>query len=87
MMRELDLDDRYGAHVDRAPAATLAPVNLMSLLGLRRSLPGAAVGHRAAQPPRPAARPEPAAIGLVQRRVCPRRRSVIRLLRVVARAQ
>ena len=45
MMRELDLDDRYGAHVDLAPAATLAPVNLMSLLGLHRSLRGAAVGQ------------------------------------------
>jgi hypothetical protein len=45
MMRELDLDDRYGAHVDRAPAATLAPVNLMSLLGLHRALRGAAVGQ------------------------------------------
>ena len=45
MMRELDLDDAYGAHVDPAPAATLAPVNLMSLLGLHRSLRGAAVGQ------------------------------------------
>jgi hypothetical protein len=45
MMRELDLDDRYGAYVDRAPAATLAPVNLMSLLGLHRRLRGAAVGQ------------------------------------------
>jgi hypothetical protein len=45
MMRELDLDHRYGAHVDRAPAATLAPVNLMSLLGLHRALRGAAVGQ------------------------------------------
>jgi len=45
MMRELDLDDGYGAHVDGAPAATLAPVNLMSLLGLHRSLRGAAVGQ------------------------------------------
>jgi len=45
MMRELDLDDGYGAHVDRAPAATLAPVNLMSLLGLHRALRGAAVGQ------------------------------------------
>ena len=45
MMRELDLDDSYGAHVDLAPAATLAPVNLMSLLGLHRSLRGAAVGQ------------------------------------------
>jgi hypothetical protein len=45
MMRELDLDDTYGAHVEAAPAATLAPVNLMSLLGLHRSLRGAAVGQ------------------------------------------
>jgi hypothetical protein len=45
MLRELDLDDRYGAHVDRVPAATLAPVNLMSLLGLHRALRGAAVGQ------------------------------------------
>ena len=45
MMRELDLDDTYGAHVELAPAATLAPVNLMSLLGLHRSLRGAAVGQ------------------------------------------
>ena len=45
MMRELDLHDGYGAHVDRAPAATLAPLNLMSLLGLHRSLRGAAVGQ------------------------------------------
>ena len=46
--RELDLDDSYGAHVDRVPAATLAPVNLMSLLGLHRALRGALVGHFAA---------------------------------------
>jgi hypothetical protein len=45
VMRELDLDDRSGAHVDRAPAATLAPVNLMSLLALHRGLRGAAVGQ------------------------------------------
>jgi hypothetical protein len=45
MMRELDLDDAYGAYADRAPAATLAPVNLMSLLGLHRRLRGAAVGQ------------------------------------------
>ena len=45
MLRELEVDDGYGAHVDRAPAATLAPVNLMSLLGLHRSLRGAAVGQ------------------------------------------
>ena len=45
MMRELDLDPTYGAHVDAAPAVTLAPVNLMSLAGLHRSLLGAAVGQ------------------------------------------
>ena len=45
MMRELDLDDGYGTHVDVVPAATLAPVNLMSLLALHRSLRGAAVGQ------------------------------------------
>ena len=45
MMRELDLDDAYGTHVDHAPAATLVPVNLMSLLALHRSLRGAAVGQ------------------------------------------
>ena len=45
VMRELGLDDSYGAHVERAPAATLAPVNLMSMLGLHRSLRGAAVGQ------------------------------------------
>ena len=39
------LDDGYGAHVDAAPATTLAPVNLMSLVGLHRSLRGAAVGQ------------------------------------------
>ena len=45
MMRELELDDGYGAHVDRVPAATLVPVNLMHLLALHRSLRGAAVGQ------------------------------------------
>jgi hypothetical protein len=45
MMRELDLDDAYGAHVDRAPAATLAPVNLMSLVALHRRLRAAAFGQ------------------------------------------
>ena len=45
LLRELDLDDGYGVHVDVAPAATLAPVNLMSLLALHRSLRGAAVGQ------------------------------------------
>ena len=45
IMRELDLDDRYSGHIDAVPAATLAPVNLMSLLGLHRALRGAAVGQ------------------------------------------
>lgn len=45
VLRELDVDDGYGAHVDVAPAATLAAVNLMSLLALHRSLRGAAVGQ------------------------------------------
>lgn len=45
MMLELELDDAYGAYVDAVPAATLAPVNFMSLTGLHRSLLGAAVGH------------------------------------------
>ena len=44
-LRELDLDDGYAGYVDIAPAATLAPVNLMSLLALHRSLRGAAVGQ------------------------------------------
>ncbi|MFB9376792.1 iron-containing redox enzyme family protein [Kineococcus gynurae] len=45
MMRELGLDAGYGAHLDRAPGAVLAEVNLMSLCGLRRSLRGALVGQ------------------------------------------
>ena len=45
MLRELGLDDSYGAHVDAAPAATLLPVNLMNLLALHRSRRAAAVGQ------------------------------------------
>lgn len=45
MMRDLDLDDAYGIHLDAVPAVTLAPVNLMSLAGLHRTLRGVAVGH------------------------------------------
>jgi len=41
------LDSRYGAYLDRLPAATLATVNLMSLCGLHRRLRGAIVGHLA----------------------------------------
>lgn len=47
-MRELGLDDTYGAYVDVVPASVLASVNLMSLLGLHRRLRGALVGHLAA---------------------------------------
>ncbi len=45
MMDELGLDAGYGAYLDVAPAAVLATVNLMSLLGLHRSLRGALVGQ------------------------------------------
>jgi hypothetical protein len=47
-MEELGLDRTYGAYVDRLPGATLATVNLMSLLGLHRRWRGAIVGHLAA---------------------------------------
>jgi hypothetical protein len=46
-MEALGLDSRYGAYLDRLPAATLATVNLMSLCGLHRRLRGALVGHLA----------------------------------------
>jgi hypothetical protein len=46
-MAAVGLDARYGAYVDRLPAATLATVNLMSLCGLHRRLRGAIVGHLA----------------------------------------
>ena len=45
MMRELDLDPTYGRYVDDVAAETLAPVNLMSMSGLHRSLLGIAVGQ------------------------------------------
>jgi hypothetical protein len=45
MMRALDLDDRYGAYLDAAPAETLAEVNFMSLCGLHRALRGALIGQ------------------------------------------
>ncbi len=45
MMRELDLDATYSAHLHGAPAVTLAPVNLMSMAGLHRSLRGVSVGQ------------------------------------------
>ena len=43
-MRELDLDSTYGGYLEQAPAVTLAPVNLMSMVGLHRQLRGAAYG-------------------------------------------
>jgi hypothetical protein len=48
MLRELALDDAYGAFVDAVPAITLALSNVMSLFGLRRELRGALMGHLAA---------------------------------------
>jgi hypothetical protein len=47
-MRELGMDDAYGAYLDATPAITLANNNLMSLFGLNRRLRGAIVGHLAA---------------------------------------
>lgn len=47
MMRELDLDDTYGAYLDVLPATTLATVNLASLFGLHRRLRAACAGHLA----------------------------------------
>ena len=48
LMAGAGLDPAYGRYLDRAPAETLATVNLMSLFGLHRSLRGAMVGHFAA---------------------------------------
>ncbi|MFI5806089.1 iron-containing redox enzyme family protein [Streptomyces sp. NPDC051561] len=45
LMRDLGLETAYGHYLDAAPAPVLATVNLMSLLGLHRSLRGALVGH------------------------------------------
>jgi hypothetical protein len=46
-MQELGLDDRENAYLRHIPGVTLATVNLMSALGLRRSRRGAIVGHLA----------------------------------------
>jgi hypothetical protein len=46
-MRALGLDDRENGYLDRVPGETLATVNLMSALGLRRERRGAIVGHLA----------------------------------------
>ncbi len=46
-MDALGLDSSYGAYLDRIPGATLATVNLMSLLGTQRRRRGAICGHLA----------------------------------------
>ncbi|MFF9482789.1 iron-containing redox enzyme family protein [Streptomyces sp. NPDC014733] len=45
LMTDLGLETGYGHYVDLAPTEALTTVNLMSLLGLHRSLRGALVGH------------------------------------------
>jgi hypothetical protein len=47
-MEALGLDHTYGAYLERLPAVTLATVNLMSCLGLKRRRRGATIGHLAA---------------------------------------
>ena len=46
-MRELGLDDTYGAYIDAIPAVTLATVNCATFFGLHRRWRGALVGHLA----------------------------------------
>lgn len=46
-MRALGMRDGENAYLDRVPGATLATVNLMSAMGLRRERRGAIVGHLA----------------------------------------
>ena len=48
LMRDLGLDDSYGALWDDAPAVAFASVNTMSLFGLHRRWRGACLGHLAA---------------------------------------
>jgi heme oxygenase-like protein len=48
LMRNVGLDDTYGAYLGAAPAVALAISNVMSMFGLRRELRGALVGHLAA---------------------------------------
>ncbi|WP_046494200.1 iron-containing redox enzyme family protein [Streptomyces odonnellii] len=48
LMDDLGLERGYGRYVDEAPAEALAPVTMMSLLGLHRALRGALIGHFAA---------------------------------------
>jgi len=46
-LRELGMDDRYGAYLDILPGTTLAGTNAVSMFGLHRRLRGAAAGHLA----------------------------------------
>ena len=46
-LRELGMDDSYGAYLDILPGTTLAGTNMVSMFGLHRRLRGAAVGHLA----------------------------------------
>ena len=46
-LRELGLDDTYGAYIDAIPAVTLATVNCATFFGLHRRWRGALVGHLA----------------------------------------
>lgn len=46
-MRELDLDDRPHAHLDRLPGSALAISNVISMFGLNRRWRGALIGHLA----------------------------------------
>ncbi|MBE7161528.1 MAG: iron-containing redox enzyme family protein [Williamsia herbipolensis] len=48
LLRAADLDTTYLGFLDRAPAAALVPVNLMTMFGLHRASRGATVGHLAA---------------------------------------
>lgn len=45
LMQHWQVDDRYAAHLERAPAVTLLASNIISMFGLRRRWRGALVGH------------------------------------------
>lgn len=47
VLHALDLDHRYGAHLDQLPGITLSTGNLISYFGLHRRWRGALVGHLA----------------------------------------
>ncbi|NMD54629.1 MULTISPECIES: iron-containing redox enzyme family protein [Tsukamurella] len=48
LLEAMGMDHGYLDYLDRAPAAAIAPVTLMSAFGLRRAEMGAAIGHFAA---------------------------------------